>query len=221
MTFSLLAQDPGMGALGGVAATGSLCVGGWVLRGDSRGGISASQGAAPSHLWGEDVLALLRDGLAAAEAVAQVTGADPGRDWRQLSALGLDGQVAAFTGDRNTDWRGSRAGDGIIAAGNLLVGPEVLEAAMEGFAEARGSFAEQLIAALEAGERAGGDSRGLQSAALLVVSDDAAPLTLRVDWAERPVAALRHLYCKTRASPYAEWFPTVPTRADPARGGVR
>lgn len=219
MTFSLLAQDPGTGALGGAAATGSLCVGGWVLRGDSRGGISASQGAAPSTMWGEDVLVLMRDGLAAADAVAQVTGADAGRDWRQLSALDRGGRVAAFTGARNTDWRGSRAGDGIVAAGNLLTGPEVLEAAMEGFAGARGSFAERLIAALVAGERAGGDSRGLQSAALLVVSDDTAPLSLRVDWAERPVAALRHLHDRTRESPYAEWLPTVPTRADPARGG--
>ncbi len=89
---------------------------------------------------------------------------------------------------------------------------------LSGFGRATGTFAERLIAALAAAEAAGGDSRGLQSAALLIVADDSAPLTLRIDWSEDPVAALAALYDRTRASPYAEWFPTVPTRADPERG---
>lgn len=218
MTFSILAHDFSTGTLGGVAATGSLCVGGWVLRGDSRSGLSASQGAAPSTFWGEDVLALMRDGMPAHAAVAEVTGRDAGRDWRQLAALDPSGGCAAFTGGRNTPWRGALMRDGVVAAGNLLAGPQVLEAALDGFARAPGAMAERLLAALEAGEAAGGDSRGLQSAALLVVCDAAPPMTLRVDWSESPLAALRALYGKACAPEYADWLGTVPVRSDPERG---
>ncbi|MBI1417510.1 MAG: DUF1028 domain-containing protein [Limimaricola sp.] len=218
MTYSILARDAETGALGGAAATGSLCVGGWVLRGDSVCGLSASQGAAPSTFWGEDVLAAMREGEEPAAAVARITGADRGRDWRQLSALDRQGRTAAFTGDSNTRWRGSVIDRDLVVAGNLLVGPEVLEAVLEGYRSATGGFAERLIAALAAGETVGGDSRGLQSAALLVVSDDAPPLTLRVDWAEAPVQSLQALYQRTRDPSYATWLPTVPTRADRERG---
>lgn len=218
MTFSILARDADTGALGGAAATGSLCVGGWVLRGDSRAGMSASQGAAPSTLWGEEVLAHMRNGSDAAGAVASVTLPDRGRDWRQLAALDCKGGTAAFTGARNTGWHGSRSAEGVIVSGNLLTGPEVLEAMLAGFRRATGPFADRLIAALAGAEAAGGDSRGLQSAALLVVADDRAPLTLRIDWSEDPVPALAALLARTRTAPYADWFPTVPTRADPERG---
>jgi uncharacterized Ntn-hydrolase superfamily protein len=218
MTFSILAHDPSSGALCGAAATGSLCVGGWVLRGDSRAGMSATQGAAPSTMWGEEVLAMMREGRDAEAAVARVTQADRGRDWRQLAALDRAGRGAAFTGAKNTAWRGSLLREGLVVAGNLLTGPEVLVALADGFVGAAGALPERLLAALRAAEAAGGDSRGLESAALLVVSDDAAPLTLRVDWAEDPVAALQALYGKTREPAYANWVVTVPTRADPERG---
>ncbi len=217
MTFSLLARDFSTGALGGAAATGSLCVGGWVLRGDSRRGMSASQGAAPSTFWGEEVLQRMAARETAEAAVAAVTRPDGGRDWRQLSALDPAGGTAAFTGTENTDWRGSLGGDGLVLAGNLLSGPEVLEAARDAFLAAKGAFAERLIAALAAGEAAGGDSRGLQSAALLVVSDETAPLTLRVDWDAAPVAALGRLFAKTQEEPYASWYPQVPCHAEPER----
>ncbi|KKM04073.1 hypothetical protein LCGC14_1767880, partial [marine sediment metagenome] len=87
MTFSILARDEKTGMLGGAAATGSLCVGGWVLRGGADRGLSASQGTAPSTLWGEDVLTLMQGGVAAATAVARVTGHDTGAAHRQLAAL--------------------------------------------------------------------------------------------------------------------------------------
>jgi uncharacterized Ntn-hydrolase superfamily protein len=218
MTFSLLAQDPGTGALGGAATTGSLCVGGWVLRGDSRWGLSASQGAAPSTMWGEEAITRLGQGMAAEPAVAAVTGPDTGRAFRQLSVLDAGGGTAAFTGEQNTRWRGALCAEGLVAAGNLLTGPEVLEAAIDGFRAATGPFPDRLIAALEAGRAAGGDKRGLQSAALLVLSDDAPPLTLRIDWAENPVAALSQLLGRTRKAGYADWLPCVPTRNDPERG---
>lgn len=220
MTFSLLVRDPGSGALGGAAATGSLCVGGWVLRGDSRAGISASQGAAPSTLWGEDVLDLMRAGTDPQRSLARITGADSGRDWRQIAALDRSGRNAVFTGDRNTGWHGSLRGEGFVAAGNMLCGAAVLEAAVEAFNSTPGALSERLLAGLRAGEDAGGDTRGLQSAALLVVADDQPPLTLRVDWAEAPLEALETLHARTRDPAYADWLPRVPTRRDPERADV-
>ncbi|PQO22328.1 DUF1028 domain-containing protein [Rhodobacteraceae bacterium WD3A24] len=215
MTFSLLARDPGSGTLCGAAATGSLCVGGWVLRGDARAGLSASQGAAPSTMWGDDALALMRAGVAAGPAVEQLTAPDRGRNWRQLAALDRHGGAGHFTGTSNTAWRGARAEGAMVAAGNLLAGPQVLDALMAGFAEASGAPAERLLAALDAAAAAGGDSRGLQSAALLIVAEDAAPLTLRVDWAESPLDALRGLYARTREPEYRDWAATVPTLRHP------
>ena len=92
MTFSLLTLDRSTGQLGGVSATGNLCVGGWVLRGDAECGLSASQGAEPSVMWGEDVLAGMKRGVSATQAVSEVTAPDPRRDWRQL----LDSRAAVF-----------------------------------------------------------------------------------------------------------------------------
>ena len=101
MTFSILVRDPETGAMGGAAATGNLCVGGWVLRGDVRAGLSASQGKTPSTLWGEDVLDGMRKGLSAKNAVAALVSADRGRETRQLLAIDRGGRTAAFTGDEN------------------------------------------------------------------------------------------------------------------------
>ncbi|TVR45694.1 MAG: DUF1028 domain-containing protein [Rhodobacteraceae bacterium] len=218
MTFSILAQDSGNGELGGAAATGALCVGGWVLRGDSRGGMSASQGAAPSTLWGERAQEMLRAGACASDVVANVTTPDRGRDWRQLAALDGRGGSAAHSGALNTDWKGALCTDGLVVSGNLLAGPHVLDALRTAFQRTRGPLAKRLLAALDAAEAAGGDTRGLQSAALLVVADHAPPLDLRVDWADAPLSALRALYERSQSGDYAAWLPTVPTRDAPERG---
>lgn len=217
MTFSILALDDRTGVIGGAAATGSLCVGGWVLRGDSRVGMSASQGAAPSTLWGEDVLSLMAQGATATEAVARISSADTGRAWRQLSALDRQGGTACHTGESNSPWHGSLVGPGLAVAGNLLAGPAVLEALRDGYLAARGPLAERLTEALLAAEGAGGDRRGLQSAALLVLSDATPPLSLRVDWSEDPLGDLRNLYARSQSGEYAAWLPIVPTRNDPER----
>ena len=218
MTFSILAQDLNMGAFGGAAATGSLCVGGWVLRGDSRTGMSASQGAAPSTIWGEDALLRMQAGDTAEQALSAVTGPDAGREWRQLALLDRMGGTACHTGAHNTEWRGSLIASGLVVSGNLLAGPQVLQALRDTFLAAQGNLAERLLVALAAAEAKGGDTRGLQSAALLVVADDAPPLTLRVDWSENPVAALRDLHRRSQSGEYAAWLPCVPTRNDPERG---
>lgn len=217
MTFSILARDEETGRIGGAAATGSLCVGGWVLRGDSRLGLSASQGSAPSTLWGEDVLAAMGGGRTAAEAVSEITGADPGRAHRQLAALDLAGGTAAFTGASSIPACGSLQGAGVIVAGNLLSDTSVLDAALQGFQTSDAPFPERLLAALDAGHAAGSDSRGLLSAALLVLGDDMAPLSLRVDLAGKPLKRLRKLYRRSQTPPYADWLDVVPTRSTPHR----
>lgn len=154
MTFSILAHDPSTGQMGGAAATGSLCVGGWVLRGDPRAGMSASQGAAPSTLWGEDLIIQMHGGVRAEEALRQIVSADPGRDWRQASALDLQGNTAAHTGHSNNDWRGHLAFTQGIVAGNILAGPHVLQAMIDGFMATTGPLHARLMQALEAANNA-------------------------------------------------------------------
>jgi len=218
MTFSILARDPQSGAIGGAAATGNLCVGAWVLRGDVAAGMSASQGAAPSTLWGEDVLARMRAGLSPAAAVAAVTGPDSGREWRQLTALDTDGRSGAFTGRQNGAERGALEFPGGVVAGNILSGPEVLEAMVEAFlGQGVAPFAERLMLALRGARRAGGDSRGLLSAALLVLRRDAPPLSLRVDHDDAPLTALSGLYDRATTGEYAQWVRHVPCPEDPYR----
>lgn len=219
MTFSLLVRDPETGALAGAAATGSLCVGGWVLRGDLRAGMSASQGASPSSFWGENVLRGMAGGLSAQRAVEEVVAPDRNREDRQLSALDASGQGAAFTGENNGDAKGSLVFPNGIVAGNLLTDVGVLAAIRDGFFAADGPLGGRLIAALEAGRAAGGDSRGLLSSALLVLREDAAPLTLRVDFHETdPLGALADLHRRATSGDYAFWARQVPSFDDPERG---
>lgn len=217
MTFSILARDPKTNTIGGAAATGSLCVGGWVLRGDARVGMSASQGASPSTLWGDAALDAMASGQSSPQAVQTVTTPDRGRGFRQLAALGLSGPGAAFTGHDNTPAMGSRVFDGGVVAGNMLGSETVLDAMIQGFTGASGPFAERLLAALRAANDAGSDARGLLSAALLVLSPDHAPLTLRIDYAEDPLGALSTLYRHATTGDYARWATQVPTLNTPER----
>ena len=218
MTISILAIDEKTGRMGGAAATGSLCVGGWVLRGGPESGMSASQGTAPSTLWGEDVLAAMRGGLAAADAVAAVTGKDAGRAHRQLAELDARGGTGAFTGAESIPHAGALEAPGVVIAGNMLTGRAVIEAALEGFrAAAAMPFPERLMGALGAAAAAGGDARGLLSAALLVVGRDMAPLSLRIDHSVQPLAALADLYQVSQMDPYHGWTEVVPVLDDPWR----
>jgi len=218
VTISILAIDEKTGRLGGAAATGSLCVGGWVLRGNAESGMSASQGTAPSTLWGEQALAAMKDGKAAADAVEAVTGADGGRAHRQLAALDPLGRTGAFTGSHSVAHAGAAQAKGVVVAGNMLTGPDVIQATLEGYIAATAlPFAERLMRALTAAAQAGGDARGLKSAALLVVGRDIAPLTLRIDQSKRPLAALAELYDASQAQPYSRWIDLVPVLDDPHR----
>jgi uncharacterized Ntn-hydrolase superfamily protein len=215
MTFSILVRDPETGAMGGAAATGNLCVGGWVLRGDVRAGLSASQGKTPSTLWGEDVLDRMRKGLGAENAVVAVVSADHGRETRQLLALDNGGRTAAFTGDENVSEVSELIFLNMVVGGNMLGNRAVIEACRLGYVNSSGTMAARLLVALEHGASAGGDLRGLQSAAILVVSEQAPPVDLRIDHSETPLRDLGQLVARAESDTYRKWCNTLPTRHDP------
>ncbi|MGY6632205.1 MAG: DUF1028 domain-containing protein [Alkalilacustris sp.] len=219
MTFSILVRDPQTGLLGGAAATGNLCVGGWVLRGDAGTGIAATQGEQPSTLWADRAFARLDRDQEAQHVVDAVVAADAGRARRQMGLVCRSGTAGAFTGAENGDWKGALVAPDLVVAGNLLAGPQVLEAARAAVLEGGGLMVDRLMAGLRAAVAAGGDRRGLMSAALLVVCDTEPPLDLRIDWAADPLAELAALLDRARRPEYARWVAGLPVRTDPNRAG--
>lgn len=217
MTFSILTFDRKTGVFAGAAATGSLCVGGWVLRGDIESGMVASQGTAPSTFWRDDMMRRLHSGHSSEAAVRALTTADPGRDHRQLAAIDRTGGTAAFTGAKSIPHADAVPSDFMVVAGNMLSGPAVLMAMREAAREFDGDAAGRMFAVLGAAQGVGGDSRGLLSAAMLVLSPEAPPLDLRIDHADDPVAALRRLYDRTQDNPYHGWLGEVPVLRDKGR----
>ena len=202
MTFSLLTLDRYTGQLGSVSATGNLCVGGWVLRGDAQCGLSASQGAEPSVLWGEDVLASMKAGRNASEAISEVTAADPRREWRQLAELNRGGGRGVFSGRQNGALVQHLVEDDLVVAGNILANDRVLTQMIDRFHNGRGDLADKLLAGLRSGAEAGGDSRGLMSTAMLILVQDKPTLTLRVDYDKKPIDKLDSLLARTRDPAY-------------------
>jgi uncharacterized Ntn-hydrolase superfamily protein len=199
MTFSLVARD---GKQWGVAVQSKfLAVGSVVPWAEPDVGAIATQAYANPR-YGSDGLALLREGLSAAEVVERLVAADDGRAERQLGVVDADGRATSWTGQECMDWAGHRTGDGYAAQGNILVGPETVDALAETFEAGAGRpLAERLIDCLAAAQTTGGDRRGQQSAALLVVERDAgyAQLSdvlvdLRVDDHTAPIEELRRLY---------------------------
>jgi uncharacterized Ntn-hydrolase superfamily protein len=151
--------------------------------------------------YGPDGLALLRQGLSAEEVVKRLTEADDDRDQRQLGVVDAAGRGATFTGSGCHEWAGGRTGSGYAAQGNILVSGETVDALAETYEATQGSLAERLLASLAAAQAAGGDSRGQQSASLLVVERDGGYaalsdilIDLRVDDHETPIEELRRLY---------------------------
>jgi uncharacterized Ntn-hydrolase superfamily protein len=169
--------------------------------------------------YGPDGLALLREGLSAEEAVERLTSADEGRAQRQLGIVDSEGRAATYTGERCFDWAGGRTGEGYAAQGNILVGPETVDSLAATFeSNADVPLVERLIECLAAAQAAGGDRRGQQSAALIVVQKDAGYagrsdtlVDLRVDDHERPIEELRRIYGIHRrlfgVTPREDWLP--------------
>jgi uncharacterized Ntn-hydrolase superfamily protein len=197
-TFSIAARDPANGDLGVAVASRFLAVGSVVPWAEPGIGAVATQAWA-NTTFGPKGLALLRTGLPAEEVVSALVRTDEAKERRQLGIVDATGRASAWTGSDCLEWAGHRTGRNWTAQGNILAGPEVVEAMGHAFEETEGELAERLLAALAAGEAAGGDRRGRQSAALLVVRDGAGfggsdrYVDLRVDDHAEPVAELRRL----------------------------
>lgn len=198
-TFSIVARDPVTGDLGVAVESKFLAVGAvvpWV-----RAGVGAIATQAWANVdYGPRGLALLAEGKSAREVVETLTGEDEGRARRQLGVVDAQGHAASYTGPECNDWAGGVEGDGFCCQGNILTGPEVVAAMAAAYRESDGTFANRLLSALEAGQAAGGDSRGQQSAAIFVAREGGGYgggndryIDLRVDDHPRPIAELRRL----------------------------
>jgi uncharacterized Ntn-hydrolase superfamily protein len=199
-TYSIAACDLDRGQWGVATQSKFLAVGSVVPWAEPGVGAVATQAYANPR-YGPDGLALLRQGLSAEEVVGRLTEADDGRNERQLGVVDAQGRGATYTGSACLDWAGGRVGNGYAAQGNILVSGDTVEALAGSFEASEGSLAERLIEALAAAQAAGGDKRGQQSAALIVVERDGGYaglsdvlVDLRVDDHEAPIEDLRRLY---------------------------
>ena len=197
MTWSILARGPdgtfGVAIASRFFAVGALCV-------HTRRAVGAlSTQALMNPLYGPAGVAQLAVGQSARQVVDALTSADEGRDQRQLHVLAASGQPAAHTGSACVDWCGHLLFPDFSVAGNMLAGPQVIEATAQAFRESPGlPLAERLLAAMAAGEAAGGDKRGKQAAALRIHGDEEYPqLDIRVDDHEEPIVELARLYRKS------------------------
>src|SRR3954468_1656056 len=171
-SYSIVACDLDAGQWGVATQSKFLAVGSVVPWAEPDVGAIATQSYANPR-YGPDGLALLRQELPADEVVKRLTEADDGRDQRQLGVVDARGRAATYTGSECHDWAGGRTGDGYAAQGNILVSAETVDALAETFEASKGRpLAERLIDCLAAAQAAGGDSRGQQSSALLVVERD-------------------------------------------------
>src|SRR5437763_7980945 len=216
-TYSIVACDLEARQWGVAVQSKFLAVGPVVPRAEPDAGAVATQAWANPR-YGPDGLSLLRSGKRAEEVVQALTAADEGREHRQVGVVDATGRAAMFTGAQCNEWAGGRTGECYAAQGNILVSGATVDALAATFeSNARLPLAERLIECLAAAQAAGGDSRGQQSAALLVVEKDAGYgnlsdtiVDLRVDDHELPIAELRRLYTLHEElfgiTPAADWL---------------
>ena len=210
MTWSIIARDAS-GAFGVAIATRFFAVGALCPHAESGVGALSTQALVNPH-YGRHGLDLLRARVPAPEVVRKLTAPDEGREHRQLHVIDTEGRIGQHTGTQCVEWCGAIKGDGFSVAGNMLANGRVIRDTAAAYDQNRRlPFPERLMKALEAGEAAGGDKRGKQSAALLVFSaEDYADLNLRVDDHVDPLAELRRLYDKAheRFLPYLKCSPS-------------
>jgi uncharacterized Ntn-hydrolase superfamily protein len=228
-TYSIAACDLDASQWGVAVQSKFLSVGSVVPWAEPGVGAIATQAYANPR-YGRDGLALLRDGLNAEDAVERLVAADDGRDERQLGIVDRHGGSASWTGPGCHDWAGHRTGPSYAAQGNILVGPETVDALAETFlATAHLSLERRLIECLAAAQLAGGDRRGQQSASLLVVQQDGGyaqlsdiVVDLRVDDHPLPIEELRRIYTLHDrlfgVTPREDWLPLDGTLGDEVRG---
>ncbi len=194
MTWSILVRDAETGALGAAVASKFFAVGALCIH--VEGGVAAlATQAMVNPMYAVDAMPRLRAGGDPAVVLGDLVVPDPGGSQRQLHILDARGRLAQHTGADCVTWAGHVADQDVSVAGNMLAGPAVVEATLRGFLAASGSMAERLLAAMEAGEAAGGDKRGKQSAALKICTADPYPdLDIRADDHADPLAELRRLH---------------------------
>jgi uncharacterized Ntn-hydrolase superfamily protein len=216
MTWSIIAKDSASGQIGIAVATKFFAVGARVPHIAAGIGGVATQ-ALVNPYYGIDGVTLLRQGKSPQEIIVALLATDDGRESRQLHILDAKGAIAAHTGKDCVDWCGHLPGDGFSIAGNMLAGPRVLEDTAKAYAASNSlPFAQRLIAAMQAGEAAGGDKRGKQSAALLIHdTEEWSALDLRVDDHADPLAELARLEAVSRER-WTHFKKFLPTRQNPA-----
>ncbi len=212
MTYSIVARDPDTGYLGVAVASRFFAVGATVPHIRGRVGAVATQ-AFVNPLYGTEGLKLLEQGMAPQEIVETLTSMDAGQRNRQFHLIDAEGRNAAFTGADCVDWAGHLLADGVSVAGNMLEGPEVIAATLAVYqGNMQLPLAERLLAGMQAGEDAGGDRRGKQSASLTIYRDqDYAWLDIRADDDSDPLAELRRLYAVAQER-FLHVAETMPTR---------
>jgi uncharacterized Ntn-hydrolase superfamily protein len=215
MTWSIIARDPSTGQIGIAVATRFFAVGARVPHIVAGVGGIATQ-ALVNPYYGIDGVKLLSQGREPDDILKTLTAGDDGRESRQLHIMDAKGRVAAHTGKECVDWCGHIQGDGFSLAGNMLAGAAVLDDTAKAYvANADLPFARRLIAAMHAGEAAGGDKRGKQSAALVIHGDEEwSALDLRVDDHADPLSELDRLEQVSRER-WVHFRQFLPTRANP------
>jgi uncharacterized Ntn-hydrolase superfamily protein len=210
-TFSIIAYDEKTGELGGAVQSRVFAVGNGVLWAEAGTGIVATQ-AMVDVSYGPRALAMLRDGKTPEDVVKKVWDSDPNplpNSWpksgRQFAVMNIKGEHAVYTGPKTSEWSGHKAATHVIAQGNILAGQEVVDEMVKAYQETEGHMSLRLVAALEAGQKAGGDIRGMQSAAMLIVKKKAGPwlnndtvVRLHVDDNKEPIKELRRLVVKAQ-----------------------
>ena len=205
-TFSILGFDPATGEVGGAVQSRVFSVGNGVLWADASVGVAATQ-AIVDVSYGAQALELLRRGVAPDAIVKEIWEKDPDplpENWtkqgRQFAVMNLKGEYAAFTGPKATEWAGHKSGKFVTAQGNILAGPAVVSNMVGAFERTPGHLSQRLVAALEGGQAAGGDKRGQQSAALVIVKKNCGVwlhndtvLRLQVDDNPEPIKELKRL----------------------------
>jgi uncharacterized Ntn-hydrolase superfamily protein len=216
MTWSIIARNPATGQIGIAVATRFFAVGARVPHiAPGIGGIATQ--ALVNPYYGIDGVKLLREGRSPREVIDTLIATDGGRESRQLHVMDIKGRIAAHTGRECIDWCGHLEGGGFSLAGNMLAGAAVLDDTASAYAaNASLPFAQRLIAAMKAGEAAGGDKRGKQSAALLIHGEEEwSDLDLRVDDHADPLAELERLEQVSRER-WVHFRQFMPTRKNPA-----
>jgi uncharacterized Ntn-hydrolase superfamily protein len=218
MTFSLVAHCPRTGQVGVAAMTAMVGVGKLVSHAQAHVGAAASQAFMNPYL-AFDGLSLLAEGVSARVALERLIDADPGKAGRQFGIVDTRGGSASWTGDKPQPWAGHRTGEHWACQGNRLAGPQVVDRCVEAFLDGEGQpLVDRLIAGLQAGEDAGGDTKGHKSAAVLVMHTERYPLwEMRIDHADDPMQALHKLYDVFRERLEYQ-IDKMPTRANPLGG---